>query len=320
MTTAGAAAEATRAARPPLWQTYLIILLTTLFWGGTAVGGKLLIQDVRPLTAGVLRYGLTAILLLLCFGPQLPSFRTLRSRDRWLLFWIGVFGTFLNHSFFFFALSFAPAAHGALIPSTSSPVWTMLLAQRRGGERIGWIQAVGMILCLIGVVLVIRPARLLTGTGYGVLFGDLLFIIGGVAWGIYSYLSAVAMHRLSAVTTLAYGMIVGTIFLVPVALIERPWATLRFEHVSAWIALAFLVLACTLVAFLWWNMALARVGAGRTAVFTNLVPAFGILLSWLLLGERLTAVQLFGGALSVVGVIACQFGGAAGERVSIARR
>ena len=287
-------------------RTYLLILLTTFFWGGTAVAGKLVIQDVPPLTAGVLRYGITALLLLLLFRSRLPSPWALRTRDRWLLFWIGIFGTFLNHTFFFFALSYAPAAHGALIPSTTSPVWTMLLAARRGQERLSWTQGAGMLLCLVGVVLVVHPARLLAGEGLGVLLGDVLFIIGGMAWGVYSYLSAVAMRRLSAVTTLAFGMVVGTLFLIPTALIECPWATVRLTHASAWGALAFLVVACTLLAFLWWNVALSRVGAGRTAVFTNLVPLFGILLSWILLGERLTPIQLAGGLLSVAGVVACQ--------------
>ena len=114
------------------------------------------------------------------------------------------------------------------------------------------------------------------------------------------------MRRLSPATTLAFGMVVGTLCLLPTALIERPWATLRITHPSAWVALALLVLACTLLAYLWWNVALARVGAGRTAIFTNLVPLFGILLAWLLLGERLTAIQLVGGLLAVAGVVTCQ--------------
>jgi len=287
-------------------RTYLLLLLAILFWGGTAVAGKLVIQDIPPLTAGVLRYGSTALLLLLLFRSRLPSPWALRTRDRWLLFWIGIFGTFLNHTFFFLALSYAPAAHGALIPPTTSGLCTVLLAVRRGQERIAAIQVVGMVLCFVGVVLVVHPARLLTGEGLGVLLGDGLFITGGVAWGVYSYLSAVALRRLSAVTTLAFGMVVGTLFLIPTALIERPWASVRLAHASAWGSLAFLVLACTLLAFLWWNFALARVGAGRTAVFSNLVPLFGILLAWILLGERLTTIQLVGGLLSVAGVVACQ--------------
>lgn len=41
-------------------------------WGGTAVAGKLVIQDVPPITAGPLRYGLTAVLVMLLFRRQPP--------------------------------------------------------------------------------------------------------------------------------------------------------------------------------------------------------------------------------------------------------
>jgi len=59
-------------------------------------------------------------------------------------------------------------------------------------------------------------------------------------------------------------------------------------------------------------MALAKVGASRTAVFSNLVPLVGILLAWLFLGERLAPIQLLGGLLAVAGVVACQRSGARG--------
>ena len=53
-------------------------------------------------------------------------------------------------------------------------------------------------------------------------------------------------------------------------------------------------------------MGLRLVGAGRTAVFTNLVPLSGVLLSWLILDERLQPLRLAGGFLTVAGVVVCQ--------------
>lgn len=298
------------AAQGPLGRIYLLIFLTMLFWGGTPVAGKLVIQDIPPLTVGVLRYGVAALCLVALFWRRLPDPRSLSRKDLWNLLWVGLLGVFLNHTLFFLALVFAPAAHGAIIPPTTSPVWTILLAARLGRERVTPGQIAGMILCAVGVVLVARPERLATGGGGTVLLGDVLFLLGGVAWGIYSYVSKVAMLRLSAVATLTFGMVIGTVFLVPVALAERPWSALRSAHVTAWGALGYLTVAGTVLAFLWWNVAIRRVGAGRTAVFTNLVPVFGVLLSWLILGERLTAGQLIGGLLAVVGVLVCQAPGA----------
>jgi drug/metabolite transporter (DMT)-like permease len=64
--------------------------------------------------------------------------------------------------------------------------------------------------------------------------------------------------------------------------------------------------AATLLASFWWSLAIQRVGAGRTAVFGNLTPVFGVLLSWAVLGERLTPPQFLGGLLTVAGVWVCQ--------------
>ena len=289
-----------------LGRTYLLILLTTVFWGGTAVAGKLALQGIPPLTAGVFRYGVAGLLLAAAFRREIPSLRSLHRSDLWVLLWVGILGISLNHAFFFLGLVFAPATHGALIPTTTSPIWTLLLAARLGHERVTGGQIGGMLLCLAGVILVIRPERLATGAGTRALFGDLLFLIGGIAWGIYSYISKVAMRRLSAVATLTFGMGIGTGTLLPLALAERPWNALRTAHATAWGAMAYLTFAGSLLSFLWWNVAIRRLGAGRTAVFTNLIPVFGVVLSWLVLGERLTASQLGGGLLAIAGVLACQ--------------
>jgi drug/metabolite transporter (DMT)-like permease len=146
------------------------------------------------------------------------------------------------------------------------------------------------------------------------LIGDVFYLLGGMAWGMYSFLSRVAMQRLSPLATMAYGMAFGCVFLIPVAAMERPWRSLPSASASAWLSVLYLAVAGTLLAFFWWNLAIQRVGAGRTAVFTNLVPVFGVLLAWVVLGERLTADQLFGGLLTVAGVWVCQ--GPAGMRAA----
>ncbi|MBI2164739.1 MAG: DMT family transporter, partial [candidate division NC10 bacterium] len=230
--------------------------------------------------------------------------------DLWVLLGVGVLGTFLNHILFFLGLIFAPASHGAIIPPTTSPIWTMLLAAWLAREQITRSQIAGTVVCMVGVVLVARPDGLGSTASARLLLGDLFYLLGGMAWGLYSFLSKVAMHRLSALATLAYGMAIGCVFLIPVAILERPWVALASASPLTWASVLYLTVAGTILAFFWWNLAIQRVGAGRTAVFTNLVPVFGVLLAWWVLGERLTPLQLFGGLLTVAGVWVCQGPGA----------
>ncbi len=289
-----------------LARIYLLILLTTVFWGGNPVAGKLAIRELPLITIGVLRYGLAALVLFSLFGRQFPSWGELRRQDVWALLGVGFLGAFLNHILFFLGLLYAPASHGAIIAPTTSPIWTMLLAAWLTRERITAGQIAGTVLCILGVILVARPDSLTAAGTPRILIGDVFYLLGGMAWGVYSFMSRVAMQRLSPLATLAYGMAVGCVFLIPMAAFEKPWRALADVSASAWGSLLYLTVAGTLLAFFWWNLAIQRVGAGRTAVFTNLVPVFGVLLAWVVLGERLTAVQLFGGLLTVAGVWVCQ--------------
>lgn len=292
-------------ARSPLARVYALLLLATLFWGGTAVAGKVVIAEIPPLTAGVLRYGAAALLLAALSWRRLPDPRRLRRRDLHLLVLLGALGTFVNHLSFFYGLAWAPAAHGALIAPTTSPIWILLLTARAEGEPIGRARVIGILLGLVGVALVIRPERLLA-TGAGVVVGDLLFLVSGLSWGIYSVLSQHVMRRMSSAAALVGSMLVGATLLVPLMLAERPWAALAVASASAWLALAYLAVLGTVLAFHWWNTALRHAGPGRAAFFSNLVPVWGVVLAWLLLGERLTPLQILGGLLAVVGVLVCQ--------------
>ena len=285
---------------------YALLLLTTILWGAGPVAGKIALQGIPTITVGMLRFGLASLLLFLVTYRRISGWRTIGRQDLILLLVLGILGASVNHLFFFFALGLAPASHASIIAPTTSPIWTLLLAARLAGERVSRGQVGGILLCMLGVVLVVRPSADAGGSPLGMLLGDVLFLLAGLSWGIYSYLCKVAMQRHSAETILAYAMGIGGVLLLPLALLERPWIALAHTPIAAWGGLAYLVVANTLLAYLWWNLGIQRVGAGRTAVFSNLVPPFGVLIAWLTLGERLTPLQLMGGGLCLIGVWVCQ--------------
>jgi len=290
----------------PVGHIYILLLLTTVLWGAGPVAGKIALQGIPTITVGVLRFGLASLILFLVARSRISGWRTLGRQDLILLLVLGILGASVNHLVFFFALGLAPASHASIIAPTTSPIWTLLLAARLAGERVSRGQVGGILLCMLGVVLIVRPSAGAGGSALGILLGDFLFLLAGLSWGIYSYFCKVAMRRHSAETILAYAMGVGGSLLLPLALPERPWIALAHTPVTAWGGLAYLVVANTLLAYLWWNMGIQRVGAGRTAIFSNLVPPFGVLIAWLTLGERLTPLQLMGGGLCLIGVWVCQ--------------
>ena len=120
-------------------RAYTLVFLASVMWGGTAVAGKLVIQslptvDRRRPPLWRLRARPDRPL-----PPAPPHPATLGPRDVARLFAIGALGTCLNHVLFFFGLMWAPATHGALVPSTtrrpSSARASGLWRANDGGEK-----------------------------------------------------------------------------------------------------------------------------------------------------------------------------------------
>lgn len=77
------------------------------------------------------------------------------------------------------------------------------------------------------------------------------------------------------------------------------WTSLGWP---VWSSIFYIGAIGTVVAFIWYYQGIRAVGPSRTAVFTNLVPAFGVLLSAGILGEEILVSMLIGGVLSALGV------------------
>jgi drug/metabolite transporter (DMT)-like permease len=286
---------------------YGLIVLTTVLWGGGPVAGKLALADLPLMTTGVLRFGLAALIYLSLGFGQLSCWKELSRTDLVMLLALGVTGFFLGHVLFMLGIKLAPASHASIIAPTTGPICTMLLAARLGGERVTPAQWLGTAVCAAGVLLVVRPAGAAGADAVLVLLGDLSLLAGGAAWGSYSYLSRVTMRRVPSGVALTHANWIGAVLLLPFAFMERPWSVLSAVSGPAWLGLLYLAVPNTLLALYLWNLGIQRVGVARTAVFTNLVPVFGVLVAWLVLGDRLAPVQVAGGALSLLGVWICQF-------------
>jgi drug/metabolite transporter (DMT)-like permease len=141
-------------------------------------------------------------------------------------------------------------------------------------------------------------AQLLPSVGWGE-----LSMFGGVcAWAIYTLLGRKLLQGLSPVVATLWASLWGTSFLGLAA--GRELAHLQADAFTpqVWAGLLYLGVLGTAVAFVWYYEGICKLGTARTVVFNNLVPVFGVLLGWLVLGEPLSASLLVGGLLALTGV------------------
>lgn len=108
------------------------------------------------------------------------------------------------------------------------------------------------------------------------------------------------LERVDAATLTFLGAVASVVTLLPWA--PQLVAQTVSAPLGATLAVVYMGVFPTAIAFSTWAYVLRRTSAGRTAATTYAVPAVAIVLSWLLLGEEPTAVMLIGGALCLLGV------------------
>ena len=95
--------------------------------------------------------------------------------------------------------------------------------------------------------------------------------------------------------------VVSLVVLAPLALLERPWESLA---AASWVGWGVIVYAAGPIALghIWYYQGIRVVGAGRAAVFMNLIPFIVIGLSWLILGEPIRWYHFVGATVVIGGV------------------
>lgn len=277
--------------------TVAAFVTVALAWSGSWTFGKLAVAQVPPLELSAIRFALAGLLMLaIARATGAPL-----GLERWpLLVIAGAFGIFAYNALVFYALTFTPAADGALIVPTVNPVLTVLLAAFVG-ERITANKIAGLALATVGAVLVIAAATGLTFTGER-LVGDLLMLGGAAVWSVYATIGAVTTRYGSPIGVTAVACLAGAAMLFPLGFLERGYADLPSWPLGAWLQLGYLVVFATTVGFVLFYWAVQRFGAGMASMVSYLVPVFALVQAVLILGEEPAVLQIVGGAIILVGV------------------
>ena len=291
-------------ALPATAATYLKLLLAMLFWGGTWIAGRMLVQEVDPLVAAVWRFSIAGISLVALVWWQEGRLPGLSSREWGQVLLLGGTGIFLYNFFFLYGLRHISAGRGALVVALN-PVVAACVAWAFFNDRMTPRKGLGIAVAFAGSLLVIAngaPMALLSGE---VGLGELLIVGCVFSWVAYTFVGRAAMRTLSPLLATAYGCIAGWLMLLGVLLARD--GTGRFTtapgfSLRAWLCIVFLGFFGTALGFTWFNDGVRRIGAARASAFINLVPVAAVLLGAALLGERLGMPVLAGGALVLGGV------------------
>ena len=194
----------------------------------------------------------------------------------------------------FAGLTFAPAAHGAVIISGGTPIMSVLLVSLWFGERLSTRRRVGLATIFVGLILVGWPSLFEGGHGY-VWIGDLLLLGASALWGTFTALTrrwqVDPLRGAAVVWVLALAYLPFYVAFAPIRLLRAPPGELVLQATYQGIGVAILAL------FLY-TYATRALGPTSASLFMPLIPVVAVLLGIPVLGEVPSPVQ-FGGILLV---------------------
>jgi drug/metabolite transporter (DMT)-like permease len=276
-------------------------LFAVTVWGASFVATKISLQYVSPATVVWLRFAMGVIILGL--AVRLSNQFSLPQGKDWGYFAIlGFLGITLHQWLQSTGLVTAQATTtGWIIAST--PIFMALLGLIILKEHLVWYQTAGIILAAFGVLLVVTKGDLsaVTAGNFGTR-GDFLVLISAPNWAVFSALSRSGLKKHSSTLMMFYVMSFGWLFTSILFLASSGINQISSIPWDGWIAITFLGVFCSGIAYIFWYDALRVLPVAQTGAFLYLEPIITVIVATLFLREAILLATLVGGITILIGV------------------
>jgi drug/metabolite transporter (DMT)-like permease len=283
-------------------RAYLALTLVAALWGSYPAFAKIALLHFPPFFLVSLRSSLAAAFLVaLLLRRGWDQWRALGWSSVGTFAFLGFTGLFVSTGGTYLGIAFTTAS-SAVILQAATPVMVAVGARVYLGERLRPAQWAGVSCSTLGVLLVITRGSWRAIAHLELHPGDFILLVAQIGWSVYTVYGkrVLAEHEPMLATTAAY--VLGSLMLWPMALVTAPlFASPQLGSLSAWAVVSYQAFLGA-IAHVWWYEGVRAVGPSRSAVFLNLQPVVGIVLAWMMLGERVQTAALIGGALVLAGV------------------
>lgn len=284
---------------------------TQIMWGATFVSTKVLLKYFLPVEVLFTR-AVLAFVALLIFYPHHMKLKN--PKQEFVFAGAGLFGIVLYYMLENTALTMTYASNVGIIVACAPFFVAVIVGIFFKNEKSGIYFYIGFVVAITGVILIS-----LNGQKNFQLnpLGDGLAFIAMISWGCYSALIkkiGECDYPTIAATRRIY--FYGVLFLIPVLIQQKaswkPEVLMKPEVLANFL---FLGLFASAVGFLLWNLSTKWIGAVKTSVYIYVSPVVTVVLSMLVLREKMTVVSVIGSALIFVGLVISQKRKKAGDGV-----
>lgn len=277
-------------------------VIAMIFWGLSFIWSTQVFKSLNPTTTIFFRLIISSVFLsTLLFIFKL--FEKVNKKDLKLFAIAALFEPFLYFIFESYGLmNSSPVISSAIIATI--PLFTPIAAYFFLNERLtGW-NILGFIVSFFGVIFMLVNRNLeLTISTKGILF---LFSAVVVAVGYSISLRKLTLLYKPLTITLVQNVI-GMIYFIPVVLVMERFEPSNIANIGSYIIpLLSLGIFASSVAYALWAFAFSKLGAARANIYSNLIPVFTAIFSWIILSETMGLQKIIGILLVIGGLILSQ--------------
>ncbi len=188
----------------------------------------------------------------------------------------GITGIAINQLCFFGGLNLTSPINAALL-MVIVPIIVLIFSAILLRERVSFLKISGIALACLGAFLLIYTSR---GEGTpGNLWGDLLIVLNAASYGLYLVLVKPLMQKYNAFTIVSRIFAVGAVIVVPFGFNQVMAPDYSSFPTEIWWAIVFMVLAVTIVAYLFNTWALRYANPSLVGAYIYLQPLMAIFIA-----------------------------------------
>ena len=279
---------------------YLGLCITSIVWGTTWVASKIGVSEIPALQMASIRQFLGGI----CFVLFFRVYKKLPLPGLQQFGWIFIMGVLMfvsANGLSTWSLKYIPTGLSALVGALY-PLSVVLIEMALFRNRnMNMLTFAGLMLGITGIGIVFYENAFHQRTG-GFLFGVILSVIAMLSWSIGTIIISQGKIKLNPYYSIGWQMLIGSAILYIFAAITQPIVPLGSISIKAWEAIAYLVIAGSLLSFVAFIYSMKKLPVAIASLFAYINPLVAMVTAALVLEEKLTVNILWGAIVTLVGV------------------
>ncbi len=256
-----------------------------VFWGTTYLAIRVGLETLPPMLFAGVRFLIAGSVLFLVMS-RLRNARLPLGREWFDLGAVGLMLLGVGTGAVVWAEQWIPSGMAALLVATS-PFWVAGLERlRKGGERVGVMRIIGMLVGFGGLALLVGPQLFDVALDARYFLGIVLIQLGCFSWSAGSVYAKRRPTGVSPMMGAAVQMLWAGVALTLIGTIGGEWGALRVS-VRGLGALFYLVVFGSIVAYSSYTYAVQKLPLSIVSTYSYINPVIAVLLGWLVLGEPL---------------------------------